>query len=315
MATYVTIDTGTTNTRLYLVKDKVICDVLKLSVGARNGAQALRAQIRDGIAELLSRNEISSGEVRRILSSGMSTSEYGLYCIPHLLLPIDLRGLHENRKEVMLPDVSDIPFCFVPGVKSVGESIDDCDSVRGEETEIMGLLDESESPEGVYVLPGSHSKHMTVDGDGRIVFSRGTLTGELFRAIVENTMLRGATDFDHAVLIEESLIDGYECCERCGFNVSISKVGTMNKLWGASREICYSFLLGAVLHDEVRSLLRDAKDKRILLGGQAQLRRAIECLLRHGGHRDTHMFSDERIAASTALGVIRIFEYGEEGAE
>lgn len=312
MAIYVTIDTGTTNTRLYLVKDKIICDVLKLYVGARDGAEALRPQIRDAIAELLSRNEISSGDVRRILASGMITSEYGLCCIPHLPLPVGLRELHENRREVMLPDVSEIPFCFVPGIKCVGDRIDDCDSVRGEETEIMGLLNEGEAPDGVYVLPGSHSKYLTVDENGRIIFSRGTLTGELFRALVENTMLRGATDFEHAVLIEERLIEGYECCERRGFNESISKVGTMSKLWGASRETCYSFLLGAVLHDEVRSLLCDAKDKRVLLGGQAQLRRAIECLLRHGGHCDTHMLSDERIAASTALGVIRIFEYGEE---
>lgn len=312
---YITIDTGTTNTRMYLVRNKAICDMLKLYVGARDGAEAIRAQIREGIVEILSRNQLSSGDVRRILASGMITSEYGLYCISHIPLPVGLRELYENRREVMLPDVSDIPWCFVPGIKCVGDSIDDCDSVRGEETEIMGLLDGAEPHESIYVLPGSHFKYLTVNRDGRIVFSRGTLTGEVFRALVEHTMLRGATDFDHAVLIEEKLLEGYDCCERRGFNESISKVGTMSKLWSAPREVCYSFLLGAVLHDEVRSLLRDAKDKRIVLGGQAQLRKALECLLRYGGHSDTHMLSDERVAASTALGVIRIFEYGEDGAE
>ncbi len=309
MAKYVTVDCGTTNMRLYLVKDRCVSDVYKLPVGARNGIEAVRDTLKNGIAELLSRNGLSTRDVAHIIGSGMITSGYGLLCIEHLPLPIGLRELHENRIETQYPDIADIPWCLIPGIKCVNERIEDCDTVRGEETEVMGLLDDGPLA-GVYVLPGSCSKHLTVDADGRIVFVRGTMTGELFRALVENTMLRGSVDFDHAVLIERFLYLGYDCCERRGFNEAVSRTGTIHKLWNSTREECYSFLLGAVLHDEVRMLLHDAKDQRIVMGGQTQLKNAIACLLRYGGHTNVCVLSEEKVAVSTALGAVKVYEYG-----
>ena len=57
---------------------------------------------------------------------------------------------------------------IVPGVKTEGETIADADMMRGEGTELIGLMEHLESA-AVYVLPGSHSKLIHVDGAGRIV--------------------------------------------------------------------------------------------------------------------------------------------------
>ena len=80
---------------------------------------------------------------------------------------------------------------IVPGVKTEGETIADADMMRGEETELIGLTEHLESA-AVYVLPGSHSKLIHVDGAGRIVDFSTMLTGEMIAALSQNTILKDA---------------------------------------------------------------------------------------------------------------------------
>lgn len=41
-----------------------------------------------------------------------------------------------------MTEISDIPFVFMRGVKFEGQDIDDFDMMRGEETELMCILEE-----------------------------------------------------------------------------------------------------------------------------------------------------------------------------
>ena len=78
---YITIDGGTTNTRISLVSDKEIKDTVKLNVGARanmNGDGILQKAIGEGIKKLLSSNNITEKDVLCILASGMITSEFNV---------------------------------------------------------------------------------------------------------------------------------------------------------------------------------------------------------------------------------------------
>ena len=132
MAIYLAVDGGTTNTRVTLVREGRVCDTQKLSVGARNGADALKKALRQGIFEILARNALAEGDVSRILASGMITSEFGLYELPHLTLPTGIGELHNGKKETVLSDISPIPFVFLPGVKTAGADIATLDVMRGE---------------------------------------------------------------------------------------------------------------------------------------------------------------------------------------
>lgn len=80
---------------------------------------------------------------------------------------------------------------IVPGVKTEGETIADADMMRGEETELIGLMEHLERA-AVYVLPGSHSKLIHVDAAGRIVDFTTMLTGEMIAALSQNTILKDA---------------------------------------------------------------------------------------------------------------------------
>lgn len=62
------------------------------------------------------------------------------------------------------------------------------DVMRGEETQIIGALESGKSEDGHFVLPGTHSKWITVSR-GRITNFTTFMTGELFAALRDHTIL------------------------------------------------------------------------------------------------------------------------------
>lgn len=306
MATYITVDGGTTNTRLYLVRGgNAVCSK-NLGVGARNGEDALKNALKSGISELLSENSLCENDIERIIASGMITSEYGLCNLTHASLPAGMRELREAMYETSFPDICDIPWCFIRGVRSSGDSLEDCDVMRGEETELMGLIKGSPS-DALYILPGSHSKHISVDKDGKIIGFATMMTGEFFAAVMQNTILRDAADFEHNTIIEQKLFEGYEYACSHGVNEALFKTRILKNIFGATKEECYSFLLGAVLCDEICSVLKSEK-QTVIIGGQKQFRLALSSLLRRYGEKQVVTLSDEAVANSTALGAVSVFE-------
>lgn len=305
MAVYITLDGGTTNARLYLVRDRQIADARKLAGGLKGGLPALKQALSEGISSLLKENGLAEEEVTCILCSGMITSEYGLCHLPHLTAPVGKKEMKDGMHKTSLPEISDIPFVFIRGVRTDADTFREADMVRGEETEIMGLVGDDPT-DTLYVLPGSHSKHMAVDGDGRIVSIRTVMSGELFAAVMQNTVLRDTTDFAHNTVKKDYLECGYTFCRERGIGEALFKTRVLKNLFSATKEDCFSFLLGVVLCNEVEALL-SAKEERIVIGGQRQFREALFYLLAGCGKQVT-MLSDEEVGASVALGAVAIYE-------
>jgi hypothetical protein len=141
MANYITIDGGTTNTRVNVVCDKTTVATKKLGIGSGSkDTEALKNAIQAAIAALLSENHLLEADIECILASGMITSEYGLCDLPHVSLPANTEKLHNAMHKTVIEDVSSIPFVFIRGVKKEGTDLDGVDVMRGEETELVGML-------------------------------------------------------------------------------------------------------------------------------------------------------------------------------
>ena len=113
MDRYITIDGGTTNTRIFLVENKKILKTVKLSIGSKDnleGKSALKTAIKENIKELLSDFNLKDDDITAIIASGMITSEYGLYEIKHTVAPAGVEELHNSMHMVFLDDISPIPF-------------------------------------------------------------------------------------------------------------------------------------------------------------------------------------------------------------
>ena len=99
MKIYITIDGGTTNTRISLVKDNEILATDKYQIGARASIgdnSALKQTIKDGIKAILEKTGYVESDVISVLASGMITSEYGLVKLDHITLPCSIKELKEN---------------------------------------------------------------------------------------------------------------------------------------------------------------------------------------------------------------------------
>ena len=307
MATFITIDGGTTNTRIALVQEGDVKDVLKLSGGARAAGKdqnALKNAIRDGIFTLLQRNSVAQDTVERVLASGMITSEYGLCNLPHAVAPIGLQGLHDAMQEISIPEICAIPFVFMRGVKCVGDFAA-TDMMRGEETELMGVWDPTHGA-CVYVLPGSHSKVIKTDADGRIESFSTLLSGEMFYALSQHTILADAVDMSAEGFDEDYLLQGFRYALENGINKAVFKTRVQKNMFGATPLQSTSYFRGVILCDEVREILR-YDVPTVVLGGKKQMREATAAILRAVSDKRVICLSDEAVDASVTKGQLRVY--------
>lgn len=308
MKRYISIDGGTTNTRISLVENGEIIDTLKFPIGARAGISdksALPNAVKSGISELLSKNSLSASDVDKILVSGMITSDSGLVTLPHLTLPAGASELKKGIFETSLPEISEIPFAFIRGVKSESESFEGTDMIRGEETEIMGFPIHDSA---VYMLMGSHTKLIRLENE-KIVSSTTTLTGELIASLATGTILKDSFSLDFEDFDKKQLFEGFEYANSNGLNEALFKTRILKNLFGKTEFEAYSFFLGACLSGEVHAVA-NFQSRKIFIGGKRQLKRAVYELLKSSGFY-VEMISDEAVDESVVKGQIRIYEYEE----
>ncbi len=115
-----------------------------------------------------------------ILMSGMVGSRSGWREVPYLEVGrgVGAADLAAAAVEVETPAGA---ARIVPGLASGADAPPDV--MRGEETQVLGALDE-----GLAILPGTHSKLVRVAG-GRITGFRTAMTGELYGALAQHTIL------------------------------------------------------------------------------------------------------------------------------
>ena len=138
-----------------------------------------------------------------------------------------------------------------------------------------GLLEPGQ--EGlVFVWPGSHSKLVEVDGQGRITRSQTTLAGELIQSVARHTLIAASlpAELPRALDIETAEAGARatqgQGLERAAFLVRVAALlGTM------SPEQLASFWVGAVVADDVGHLARHpilARSPPVWVGGREPLR-------------------------------------------
>lgn len=307
MKTYIAIDGGTTNTRISLVKNREVVDTVKLSMGARTcieNGDMLKTEIKRTIETLLKNH--SENDVTCVLASGMITSEFGLCSLPHIETPAGINELHSSMHRTVLEDISPIPFVFIRGVKVPAESFENADVMRGEETELMGLI-KLEYGKCIYVLPGSHSKIIRTDESGKIVDFSTMLTGEMIYSLSQHTILKDAVDLSVCELNKEYLLRGFDYCREDGINKALFKTRILKNIFGCSKEETYSFFLGAVLSQEIEQIIKFDVGT-VVLGGKAEIKTLMAEILKERDTKKIVLLDENEVARSTALGAVRIFE-------
>jgi 2-dehydro-3-deoxygalactonokinase len=284
------VDSGTTSTRVWVLEGGEV----KASAGSRGGARDVvrtkdRSELLRRIRGLADEALASAGStwegVECVVAIGMITSDLGLEEVPHLEAPVSRRMLAEAMVERSYGDALPAPVRLVPGVRSGGDDLELADFMRGEETEIAGLLALGEpEPPFLYISTGSHTKFVGVDREGRIDWSLTTLSGELLLALHRETILADLIDLEAPIADYVALEDGARLVERAGLTKALFAARLLNRVRGVSTASCSDFLHGAVAGGDVLSLRRAAETQggfpdRIAIGGKGSLKQAYRHLL------------------------------------
>ena len=126
---------------------------------------------------------IATHGVVPVILSGMIGSRQGWKEAPYATCPA---GADDIVKALARIDHDGLAISLVPGLSTENEAMPDV--MRGEETQIFGALALSGRDQGLFLLPGTHSKWAEVSG-GRIVSFRTFMTGEVFGALKDHTIL------------------------------------------------------------------------------------------------------------------------------
>jgi len=120
-----------------------------------------------------------------IVMSGMIGARQGWVEAPYATCPAGLLDVASAMVTIRTTALG--PVSVVPGM-SVIDSHGAPDVMRGEETQVFGALTASGAKEGLFVLPGTHSKWARVE-DGRILSFATYMTGEVFAVLKRHSIL------------------------------------------------------------------------------------------------------------------------------
>jgi len=261
------LDWGTTSCRAYLVgADGAVLDRVADGAGilkVENGAfgAALDTMVGRWDAAL------------PVLLSGMIGSRQGWVEAPYARCPAGADGV---VKALATVDHGRRTISLVPGLSTENDAMPDV--MRGEETQIFGALALSGQTDGLFLLPGTHSKWAYATG-GRIASFRTFMTGEVFGALKDHTILG-------RLMNEGSDAEGFARGVREGAAVGSAGAllnrmfatrtyGLMDKLSGAALS---DYLSGLLIGAEIAEATRRSKGAVTIIASPALAQRYTDAL-------------------------------------
>jgi 2-dehydro-3-deoxygalactonokinase len=301
------VDSGTTTTRVWALENGSVRVGKAAQAGARDLARGrdrdwLLARIRQLAEETLEQLQREWSAVEAIVAFGMITSELGLEELPHLRTPVGIDDLVDAVQERRYNDSLPVPLQLVPGVRNAdARSLEFADFMRGEETEVVGLLSLGRTePPLLYLSVGSHSKLVAVDGDGRIEWSATTLSGELVWALHRETILAGLIDPTRDIGNLEWVDEGARLVDAIGLSRTLFAARLLNRIERRPAAACSDLVHGAIAQSDLasfRATLAGHGARAVVVAGAGPLAGACRHLLAREPWVDDLDVADEPLGA------------------
>jgi 2-dehydro-3-deoxygalactonokinase len=330
------IDCGTTNSRVAIVDEKAKVHGWSAGkVGVKTTAiTGSNAALKEGLAALfdkaVSDMGISAQEVEFVISSGMITSELGILEIPHLIAPagkadfsLGLRKAEGTARIAINP-----ALYLIPGVKNRANprsnegllAARSLDFMRGEETQILGLLAASGGGcRSTVVNLSSHTKYINIDAKDRILGSITTLSGQVYESLIKETFIGksvlppagvdGETDSASEKELEDATDLAYELVEKSGLLRSFMLPRFMDTLMDTDWRIRRRFVESCLVADDLKAMNLfpeygfDLGERVVLVGLPERCRIFQRLLERSGrsGHASIQIIADSETVAGLAI--------------
>lgn len=295
-------DSGTTNSRAYLIRDGRVADTSTQAVGTVNNVlsgdkETLVRELYRMYQALLSRNGLADEEIGGIYMSGMATSKNGVSEVEYVRLPVDLRRYQEavtyRENEVFQRKIGYLTgLAGMPDEAGCLKNAAEFNNVRGEEIELFGIMeqygDQFENRRAAVIMPGSHT-HVLFAENKTITGILSCMGGELFSAVSRHTILSASVSEnpenpDASML--EAMKEGYDAVMKYGFNRALYMVRTLDLFTDADQGQRDFFLEGVVsagILTGIRNGRHFAALDQICVAGKQVYYDIFSVLLSHAG--------------------------------
>jgi 2-dehydro-3-deoxygalactonokinase len=182
---WIAVDWGTSNLRVWGIDSDG--GVVAEAASDKGMAKLDRAGFEPALLELAG-DWLIEGREMPVVACGMVGARQGWIEVPYSETPCTPIFLDAVGR----PDTRDprLRVMVVGGIKQIKPAPD---VMRGEETQIAGILSADSSFEGVLCLPGTHTKWVRIEA-GEIVHFKTFMTGELFSLLSLQSVLRHSLD-------------------------------------------------------------------------------------------------------------------------
>lgn len=224
-----------------------------------------QAFLKDKVKELEMKSPVAFNHPP-ILLSGMASSSIGLKELSYSPLPFKLNDPDLNTETVEATEQFPYDLYLISGLCSSE------DVMRGEEIELLGLSSKLDALDGLFLLVGTHSKHVVVEDNAVIAF-KTHMTGELFDLISSKSILANSIVTDKDTAPGRDFEKGVEEAQRENLLHSLFSIRARDLIMPASdKGGNYAFLSGILIGTELKEI-NSAKQDQIILWGNNQLRR------------------------------------------
>lgn len=203
-----------------------------------------------------------------ILLSGMASSSIGIKELAYAPLPFELDDPRLNTEMVEARDRFPYDLYLISGLRSSD------DVMRGEETELLGLHSTLNIAGGLFLLAGTHSKHVVVE-DHAVTAFRTYMTGELFDVISSESILSDsvAADIDSTFSPGKDFKEGVEEAQSKNLLHSLFGIRARDLIMNTPDKASnHGFLSGLLIGTELKEV-SPAGSEPIILWGSCRLQR------------------------------------------
>jgi 2-dehydro-3-deoxygalactonokinase len=185
-----------------------------------------------------------------VIVSGMASSSLGMIDLPYKSIPFPLDGSKMEISSFEPSGFFNHDLLVISGCKT------NDDVMRGEETKIIGCASDSKGKSELYILPGTHCKHVRIKG-GMVEHFKTYMTGELFELLSTKSILSNCVEKTGWLDHEENRI-GFELgvMDSLHSNLlnSIFWARTNDLFDKLSKEENYFYLSGLLIGNEIKEL-------------------------------------------------------------
>ena len=214
------------------------------------------------------------------LASGMVGSRQGWVEAPYCPCPADFRAV--ASRIAWVPDApGGLRVGIVPGLSTQVRGVPDV--MRGEEVQVFGALRLQHLDEGVFILPGTHSKWVRV-AQGRIMSFATFMTGEFYGLLRRHSIIGRTLPPEDGPLDEPAFLRGVLHAREAGSLLHGAFSGRTLALFARLPDAALpSYLSGLVIGEELRAHQLENSDAHpVLVGADALTRRYQLALTAHG---------------------------------